>query len=612
MGNPLLLKREKSRLWNLLVPFLIAGLVLAITLLARNFAVNRNMVPQTAGIISNDLVPMVILVIGGLVSLLVFISIFSFSSLRSRAETLASKMTGDLSKFKQAVDNASSHVIITDPDAKIVYANKAASDITGYSNAEMLGQRPSLWGKQMPVEFYQQMWRQIKTDRKPFKAEVRNKRKNGEIYTALMSISPIIDEKNSLIGFVGLEDDITDQKVVEEELAKEIKELAEEKTKDEVILNSIGEGVVVIDQNGKILLVNQEAARMLGYEIGEMVGRSYVELWNLEDTWGNVVVNRPTQRALSSGESTSTGEYFFSRRDGGLFPAFITVSPVVQEGKIIGAIDVFRDITREKAADTAKTEFVSLASHQLRTPLSAINWYAEMLLSGDLGAIDPNQKKYLEEIYDANRRMVELVNALLNVSRIDLGTFAIEPEELFVEKIAKNVVGELKPQIGYKKIQFGENYDPGTPAIKADPQLVRIVVQNLLTNSIKYTEPEGKVDLEVKLEKVGEVVGGRTILDDSVLIKVSDNGYGIPAEQKDKIFTKLFRADNVKIKDTEGTGLGLYIVKSIVDATGGSIWFDSKEGEGTTFYVLLPVSGMQKRSGTKQLAYDALGRVLTS
>ncbi len=358
-----------------------------------------------------------------------------------------------------------------------------------------------------------------------------------------------------------------------------------------------------------IVLANPEAGALLGWKPNELVGKSYQDAWKVRDNMGNEVANRPILKALASGETIATGEYLYTGKNNNVFPVFITVSPIIQEGKVVGVIDVFRDITKEKTIDRAKSEFVSLASHQLRTPLSAVNWYAEMLLSGDLGAVDPNQKKYLEEIYDANRRMVELVNALLNVSRIDLGTFAIEPEELALDKLAKNVISELQPQIVYKKLQLGEHYDPLLPTIKADPKLTRIIFQNLLSNSARYTADGGKIDLELKLAKSGSDVGDRKAAYDGILIKVSDNGFGIPENVKEKVFAKLFRADNAKVRVPEGTGLGLYIVKSIVDAVSGSIWFDSVENQGTTFYVLLPLAGMPKKEGTKQLNYDTLGRV---
>ena len=231
-----------------------------------------------------------------------------------------------------------------------------------------------------------------------------------------------------------------------------------------------------------------------------------------------------------------------------------------------------------------KTEFVSLASHQLRTPLSTVNWYAEMLLAGDVGTLNKKQKKYLEEVYSSNQRMVELVNALLNVSSLELGTFVIDPEPMDICRLAKDVIKEQKPQIDSKKIKFTFYCGKGASRICADPKLNRMIIQNLLSNSIKYTPEGGNIRLVIL----------RTD-NKNIQIKISDTGYGIPKKQHDKIFTKLFRADNVINKDTDGTGLGLYIVKSIVEKTGGKIWFESpEENRGTIFYVALPIKGILK------------------
>ncbi|PIR83169.1 hypothetical protein COU19_01875 [Candidatus Kaiserbacteria bacterium CG10_big_fil_rev_8_21_14_0_10_56_12] len=235
--------------------------------------------------------------------------------------------------------------------------------------------------------------------------------------------------------------------------------------------------------------------------------------------------------------------------------------------------------TKLTQIDIAKTEFVSLASHQLRTPLTSISWYTEMLLAGDAGTLSPAQIKYLKAIYVGNRRMVALVNALLNVSRLELGTLVFETRPTDVVAIAKNSVEEQQPQIVAKKIQFTAEYGTDIPIISTDPKLFRMVIQNLLSNAIKYTPEGGTVTYTMRLNPAR----------DALLISVSDTGYGIPQNQQDKIFTKLFRADNARAKEVEGTGLGLYIVKSIVEHSGGKVWFESEVGKGSTFHASVPL-----------------------
>ncbi|HYF05887.1 MAG TPA: HAMP domain-containing sensor histidine kinase [Patescibacteria group bacterium] len=234
----------------------------------------------------------------------------------------------------------------------------------------------------------------------------------------------------------------------------------------------------------------------------------------------------------------------------------------------------------EKIQDTddVKSEFVALVSHQLRTPLSAIRWYSEMLMSGDAGELNDKQKKLVKEIYRGTKRMVELISALLDVSRIELGTFAVEPEETDLAEIAASSISELSPAILEKGLEISQQYDPGVPHVYMDPRHARIILQNLLTNAAKYTPTGGKISVHISKAEP-----------DNVKIEIADTGYGIPTDAQDKVFTKLFRANNIKAKDTTGSGLGLYLVKQIMLHNGGEISFSSVLDQGTTFTILLPL-----------------------
>lgn len=381
------------------------------------------------------------------------------------------------------------------------------------------------------------------------------------------------------------------------ELESEKESLAHAKAKDDALLASIGDGMVATDKDGKIIAMNETAEEMLGYTNVSVIGKKFYDVLRNKDTEGKLVpiAKRPISVALSIGKkvvtSAVTPAYYYIRKDGTEFPVALTVTPVISGGKTIGVIDIFRDITKERDIDKAKTEFVSLASHQLRTPLSVIGWYSEMLLTGDAGKLSGKQKEYLDEIYKGNRRMVNLVNALLNVSRLELGTFTVEPTPTNIISVIESVIKEQNLQVDEKKIAFSTSFAKNVPVIQSDPKLLRIVFQNLLSNAIKYTPSGGKIGISVSLE-------GKK----NVLFAISDNGIGIPKSQQAEIFTKLFRADNARKKDTEGTGLGLYIVKSIVDHAEGKVWFESKEDKGSTFYVTLPLAGMKKKEGTKSLA----------
>jgi len=363
---------------------------------------------------------------------------------------------------------------------------------------------------------------------------------------------------------------------------KAAEEILKKKALDEAILASIGDGLVVVDKEGEITYVNQAFEKMLGWTSAEVLGKHFLEVVPREDERGEVVPF--TERILNkvlSGEvvvADLTNPFYYIRKDKSRFPTSSIVNSILLDGGIIGVVETFRDITKEKEIDKAKTEFVSLASHQLRTPLSTINWYTEMLLAGDVGELNADQTRYLQEVYRGNQRMVSLVNALLSVSRMDLGTFVLEPEPTDTAQLVQRVVDEQKFHIDQKNIVLAVTFQAPLPLIQADAKLLSMVVQNLLSNAVKYTPDNGNIRLNLVAQGPSK----------SLLLTISDSGYGIPKYQQNKIFSKLFRADNVRGRDTEGTGLGLYIAKSIIDHSGGKLWFTSEENRGSTFYVELP------------------------
>ena len=375
-----------------------------------------------------------------------------------------------------------------------------------------------------------------------------------------------------------------------EDLTVEKEALEIGRAKEAAILFSIGDGIIATDANRRIIIMNRVAEKLLGWKIDEAIGKLYNDIVSLEDEKGTFIpVEEPIYKAFKEGTTTTTttvsttsGLYLVGKNKTKL-PVAITVSPVILGGKIIGAVEVFRDITEEKAVDKAKTEFVSLASHQLRTPLTAISWYTEMVLNEDVGKITLKQKKYLEEIYRGNQRMIDLVNTLLDVSRLEMGTFTVDLKLVDVIDIARNVFSEQTLEILQKELKIKEDFGKDIPKFMADGKLFSIVFQNLISNAVKYTPVGGVIEFSISMDKK------------NILIKVTDTGYGIPEKQQSKIFTKLFRADNVLDKDTTGTGLGLYIAKSVIENSGGKIWFESKENAGTTFYVTIPMQTEKKK-----------------
>ncbi len=269
-----------------------------------------------------------------------------------------------------------------------------------------------------------------------------------------------------------------------------------------------------------------------------------------------------------------------------------------KHGKPIQMIGVIWDITKEKLIDLEKTEFVSLASHQLKTPLTAISWYAEILLKQKQD-LKSDQLKYITEIATGNHRMIELVNALLNVSRLELGTVSIEPKSVDLSEVFSSIEDEFSHKIKHTKQTLSISIDSKIPNIYTDEQLFRIVVQNLISNAVKYSPEKAKIVVKVGFSKPSKT--SKAPASRGIVVSVQDNGYGIPEDAQARIFEKLYRAENIKTLNTDGTGLGLYMSKLLAEALHGKLWFDSKVGNGTTFYLRIPISANIHRAGSKSL-----------
>ena len=246
------------------------------------------------------------------------------------------------------------------------------------------------------------------------------------------------------------------------------------------------------------------------------------------------------------------------------------------------------DVTKEKAVDRAKTEFVSLASHQLRTPLSIINWHSEMLSDPKVGKLNKKQKEYLNEVREGSFRMTKLVGALLNATRLDLGTYKIEPEPVELKTLFTDLEKQYAPTIKDKRLTFKLKLPTKLKTVTADKTIIRLIFDNLISNAVKYSRPKGSITVSVTDFGVQKFK-----------VSVADRGYGIPKNQQKEIFTKMFRADNVASLDTTGTGLGLYMVKAIINSLGGTITFKSKLNQGTTFTVTLPKKIKLKKGSSR-------------
>ncbi len=352
----------------------------------------------------------------------------------------------------------------------------------------------------------------------------------------------------------------------------------EQRAEAEAIFMSIGDGAISTDEFGKITRVNPGALRILGFKESELVGEWFPKRIVAVDSKNTPInlIDRPITKAFLTGQSISE-KMFYRRKNGQLIPVSVTISPILLDDKPLGAIEVFRDITLEEEIDRMKSEFISLASHQLRTPLSAIKTYSHMLVDGYMGEVTPSQKKSLRTIISATNRMNELISTLLNITRIESGTIAVSPKMVAIDKLAEEVLKELLIMADNSSIKLSmQCKGKGSTTIKTDALMVKEILTNLVSNSIKYTPADGSVQVLIRPRNT------------NILVTVSDTGWGIPKYAQEQIFSKFFRAHNIVKRETTGTGLGLYLVKGLLDQLGGRIWFTSHEGVGTSFHFTLP------------------------
>ncbi|MFA6159723.1 MAG: HAMP domain-containing sensor histidine kinase [Parcubacteria group bacterium] len=225
-----------------------------------------------------------------------------------------------------------------------------------------------------------------------------------------------------------------------------------------------------------------------------------------------------------------------------------------------------------------KSEFVSIASHQLRTPLSAIKWETELMLKKFKKGLNKKQVKNIENIYAINQRMIHLVNDLLDVARIDQNRLILKKQKFNLVEIVKEVVAETVPKAKPRNIEISIYAKKKLPFVLGDAEKIRLVVDNLLDNAVKYTNSGGRI-------KIGIFKSN-----DSLIFEITDNGVGIPQEQVGRVFEKFFRSDNASRYQTDGTGLGLYIAKNIIEQLDGKIWFQSIENAGSVFSFSLPIN----------------------
>ncbi|MDP7247816.1 MAG: ATP-binding protein [Candidatus Peribacteraceae bacterium] len=368
---------------------------------------------------------------------------------------------------------------------------------------------------------------------------------------------------------------------MEEIIVDRTQELKKQYETDRAILESIQHGIITVGKTGVIISVNTAAAKLLEKDIVFLIGEKIDDVVKFykgnEQYRGD---DNPIRKSLNSKSIIrfdSIAHLNIEKEDGEHLPVRLSVAPLLDNGDVHGAVAVFQDVAEERRVDYMKSEFITLASHQLRTPLSTFQWYLE-LLEGTKSNFSEEQKESIKEMRKSGKRMANLIDTLLHAAQLEGGSIEPKIKKIDFTELLEDIAGELQ--------SFAK--DAGCPCkidipdrkieLQTDPILLHVIVQNFISNAVKYSPNKTPISMQAKVS------------DAEIEITIKDLGLGIPEADQPRIFERLFRASNVKEMDTTGNGLGLFISKLIAEDMGGEISFKSKEGKGSEFVLRLPIN----------------------
>ncbi len=480
-------------------------------------------------------------------------------------------------RYKKVVEKANDGIIIIQKDI-IKYNNSKIGEILGYNPKEIINTNFRKYIAQQEIDKISSTYQEkTRKEKKPLVYEIILKHKNGgPVYTEINTSS--INYENEPAELVIIRD-VTQRKQVEDILHQREQEF-------KILVENAPDIIARFDNEFRCLYVNSKTQDELGIAPEKFFWKNLKEIGiskEAAETWEEALVNvfrRGKDKTIYIEQETPSGLKYYQIR---LLPEYN------KDNKIRTVLSIARDITEIKEIDKIKSEFVSIASHQIRTPLSIIRWCSSALLDGNSGDLNEDQKNYIENIYSASKKMIRSANAFLNVAILDMGFLNINPKFINFTEIANESLNDFDSLIKEKEIKIIKKYEKDMPQIKTDPRLLKIIFSGLISNSITYNDKGGSLLIEIKTKE------------DNVLVKIADDGWGIQEKDKNNIFSKFFRGQSIKEKEAYGIGLDLYIIKSIINNFNGEIYFQSPNPEfkdkGTVFFFMLPKESMGKKKG---------------
>lgn len=477
-------------------------------------------------------------------------------------------------RYRTLVD-LSPDVFVVHADEKVIFINNAGVKLLGANSVE------DIVGKPISKFIYPDS---LKVARKRIKETLKFGKIQPLVYEKFIKMDGSfvdVEVTSVSITFQGklavqtIARDISERKKSEDLLRQSYVDLE----KFRLAVENASDHVIITNREGMIIYANKAAEKLTGYTWEEMNGKK-ASLWGKQmpidfyaDMW----------KIIKEDKKSFSGELVNCRKNGQLYEAELRISPIFDEfGNVEYFVGIERDISKMKKIDRVRSEFVSIVSHQLQTPLTSIKWVIERLLKDK--SHSEKTKEYFEDIHISVERLSNIVSDLINVSRIESGaSISVNPVKINLVEFINSSIREWSILCEKKSIQFYFLRHPEILDIETDKGILGNIFQSLVSNAIEYTPENGKIEISVVVKK------------DSFILSVNDTGIGIPKADQENIFKKFSRARNAKLIKPNGSGIGLYIANELVKLLDGRIWFESEENNGTTFYIEFPIKSVAKK-----------------
>ena len=474
-------------------------------------------------------------------------------------------------------ESAAVGIVLVDAEGVILRANRAFEEILGYGAGGVLGRHVQQLTHPDDAE---SSGRNIALLREgklaDYREEKRYVRRDGSAIWARISVAAVPPTAGTAAFAVGIIEDITERRRAEAELGQQNRDLERLANQLRAVLDSALDGILLADRDGNIQLANRPMVQ-LTLQLGmRFEGTVTDRLLSIKDRMVDKERYVAAMQRLADQPDEETFDEFELAGTGRVFQGF--TSPIVDDrGTFVGRIWTLREVTQQRELDRLKDEFVATVSHVLRTPLTSMMGFLEMLREGEAGALSEEQERFLSIVYRSSERLQRLVGDLLFVARLDAGGLQLQFGDVRMDEVVGDAVESVSALARARDIELDTELTR-VPPLRADRERLAQLVANLLSNALKFTPGDGRVS-------------ARTFVDgENAVVEIEDTGIGIPHGEQERLFERFFRSSTATEQAIPGTGLGLVISKAIAEGHGGRITVSSEPGRGTCFRVELPLA----------------------